>query len=333
MESKMSGTKQRRGTTLVELSLVIAILAMVALPFAAFVSQNLKNTLLSSTQLKEQTVLEQVMQDMEKHLRSATSMNGVTTGNISFTSRDPQPDTASLTVITTHDYTYVLANGLLTKNGTTFPDGLEAGLITSLTFPTGTGLQQLNSSTPPCYITVQIKAVDTNLGTTTTLQKTIYLRDYTLAANTCTVTFNYNYSGATEPYTTKSAAYNTSLGANMPANPARTGYTFAGWNTTANGTGSAFTGSTVVTANISVYAQWTANTYTVTFDGNGVRTPTPTFKSVTYGSTYGTLATVSWPNHTFQGWFTAATDGTQVTSDTTVTTAADHTLYQHWTQP
>lgn len=179
----MSGTKQRRGTTLVELSLVIAILAMVALPFAAFVSQNLKNTLLSSTQLKEQTVLEQVMQDMEKHLRSAVSMNGSTpcpitfpTGGISFTSRNPQALIGTLPTPT--QYVYALAGGLLTKNGVTFPDGLEAGLITSLTFPTGTGLQQLNSSTPPCYITVRIEAYDTTLHTTTSLQKTIYLRDY-----------------------------------------------------------------------------------------------------------------------------------------------------------
>jgi len=187
----MSGTRKRRGTTLVELSLVIAILAMIALPFAAFVSQNLKNTMLASTQLKEQMVLEQVMQDMEKHLRSAISMNGTTpcpitfpTGGISFTSRDPQPDAASLTVIATHDYTYVLAGGLLTKtvgtNSGTFPDGLEPNMITSLTFPTGTGQQHLVAAMPPCYLTVRIEAYNAALQTTTALQKTIYLRNYTL---------------------------------------------------------------------------------------------------------------------------------------------------------
>lgn len=160
----MSGARKRRGTTLLELSLVIAILAMVALPFAAFVSQNLKNTVSASTQLKEQMVLEQVMQDMEKHLRSAISMNGTTpcpitfpTGGISFTSRDPQA---------LIEYTYMLTGGLLTKNGMTFPDGLEAGLITSLTFPPP------RAPLAPCYITVRLQAG------TTELQKTIYLRDY-----------------------------------------------------------------------------------------------------------------------------------------------------------
>lgn len=169
----MLGTRKRGGTTLVELSLVIAILAMIALPFAAFVSQNLKNTLLSSSQLKQEMVLEQVMQDMEKHLRSAISTNGTTAcpidvsaaGKIVFTSRDPQPTISTLP--TPREYTYQLANGLLTKNGVTFPDGLEVGMITGLTFPNP---KDLTGASP--YITVRLEAGSTFL------QKTIYLRDY-----------------------------------------------------------------------------------------------------------------------------------------------------------
>ena len=55
----------------------------------------------------------------------------------------------------------------------------------------------------------------------------------------------------------------------------RTGYTFTGWNTKADGTGSAYTdGQTVqnLTADyndtVTVYAQWTANPYKVAFDSN-----------------------------------------------------------------
>ena len=189
----MSGARKRRGTTLVELSLVIAILAMVALPFAAFVSQNLKNTVQSSTQLKEQMVLEQVMQDMGKHLRSAVGVKSdgtscpitFPTGGISFTSSDPQPrpisDTDPLTVNTTSLYTYELrSDGLFYKNGIVFPDGLEANMITGLTFPTETELQHLPADTPPCYLTVRMEAYNPTLQTTTALQETIYLRNYTL---------------------------------------------------------------------------------------------------------------------------------------------------------
>jgi type II secretory pathway pseudopilin PulG len=178
----MSGTRKRRGTTLVELSLVIAILAMVALPFVAFVSQNLKNTVQSSTQLKEQMVLEQVMQDMEEHLRSAIRTppmdNPPIPNKVVFASRDPQPDPQPASnpplqpaVVTTHSYTYEYRadEKLFYKNGTVFPDGLEPDTITGLKFPTS----NLNPTHPPCYITVRIEAHDTSL------QRTIYLRNYT----------------------------------------------------------------------------------------------------------------------------------------------------------
>ncbi|MHB9295966.1 hypothetical protein PilKf_01720 [Pillotina sp. SPG140] len=45
----------------------------------------------------------------------------------------------------------------------------------------------------------------------------------------------------------------------MPSNPTKTNYTFVAWNTKAEGTGTTFTASTKVTANITVYAQWTEN--------------------------------------------------------------------------
>ena len=69
---------------------------------------------------------------------------------------------------------------------------------------------------------------------------------------------------------------------------------------------------------MTLYAQWTANTYTVTFDANGGETPVPASKVVTYDAAYGTLATTSRTGYTFAGWFTAASGGTQVTAATVV---------------
>lgn len=43
----------------------------------------------------------------------------------------------------------------------------------------------------------------------------------------------------------------------MPKNPMKAGYVFAGWNTKQDGTGEVFTDDTVVTDDITVYAQWT----------------------------------------------------------------------------
>jgi uncharacterized repeat protein (TIGR02543 family) len=70
--------------------------------------------------------------------------------------------------------------------------------------------------------------------------------------------------------------------------------------------------------------------YTCTFNANGGTTPNPTAKTVTYSSTYGTLATTTRAGYIFNGWFTAASGGTLVTSTTSVTATADHTLYAQW---
>ena len=51
--------------------------------------------------------------------------------------------------------------------------------------------------------------------------------------------------------------------------PTRTGYTFAGWNTASDGSGTAYAAGATYTANadLTLYAQWTQNTATLT-DGN-----------------------------------------------------------------
>ena len=112
--------------------------------------------------------------------------------------------------------------------------------------------------------------------------------------------------------------------------PTRKGYTFAGWYTAASG-GTLVTPETIVTADgaHALYAHWTPNTYTVTFDANGGNVTT-TSKTVTYDSTVGTLPTPTRNNYTFTGWYTAATGGTKVTETTKV--MASVIYYAHWTE-
>jgi len=144
-----------------------------------------------------------------------------------------------------------------------------------------------------------------------------------------TVIFNGN--GATSgTMTPQTASTPTALTLNSFS---KTGYSFAGWNTVAAGGGTAYTdGETYdFSADITLYAQWTANTYTVTFDANGGSAPSFSSKQVTYDTAYETLATVGNPGYTFAGWFTAASGGTEVTAATIVTTASNHTLYAQWT--
>ena len=90
---------------------------------------------------------------------------------------------------------------------------------------------------------------------------------------TYTVTYNGNTStGGTAPVdsnTYVNGASVTALG--NTGTLTRTGYTFAGWNTAANGSGTAYAPAATFSmgnANVILYAQWTIN-YTVSFNSNG----------------------------------------------------------------
>jgi len=113
---------------------------------------------------------------------------------------------------------------------------------------------------------------------------------------------------------------------------AASGYTFKGWYTTADGDVSAgVNGSNQLTINAAkdVYAQYTPNNYTVTFDAttNGGTCATAS-KGVTFASAYGELPTATHASRQFAGWYTTASEGgTRVTAETLVSTASNHILY------
>ena len=132
--------------------------------------------------------------------------------------------------------------------------------------------------------------------------------------NTHTLTWNTNGGQST----TTTGTYGQPIEA--PA-VSRMGYTFTGWEPQIPEA----MGKTALTFT----AQWTANTYTITFDANGGSCTTAS-KSVTYASTYGDLPVPTREGYGFDGWFTAQNDGTKVTGNDTVTITADQTLYAHW---
>ena len=55
-------------------------------------------------------------------------------------------------------------------------------------------------------------------------------------------------------------------------NPSLTGYTFLGWNTKADGSGTAYANEKML-SNKTFYAVWKTNTYTVKYNGNGSQNP------------------------------------------------------------
>ena len=70
-------------------------------------------------------------------------------------------------------------------------------------------------------------------------------------------------------------------------------------------------------------------TVTVTLDPNGGECD-QTQLLLTQGECYGVLPAPSLEGYVFQGWFTQAEDGEQITEETLLTADADHTLYAHW---
>jgi len=136
------------------------------------------------------------------------------------------------------------------------------------------------------------------------------------------------------PYT--SGATVTVLGNN--GSLVRTGYTFAGWNTAANGSGNAYDAGATFSmpdANTTLYAQWTANTYTVTLNAE-TGTGGSASVTATYGSAMPTATAPTRSGYTFGGYYTATNGGGTQYYDAAMDSAAnwgidaDTTLYAQW---
>ena len=120
----------------------------------------------------------------------------------------------------------------------------------------------------------------------------------------------------------------------MPTPPTRPGETFGGWYREITCTTLWNFGSDTVAGDMTLYASWTPNTYTVTFDAQGGDPPSFASKTVTYGSAYGALATDTRAGYVFYGWWTGAGGtGTKITAASIAATASDHTLYAYWPVP
>ena len=115
--------------------------------------------------------------------------------------------------------------------------------------------------------------------------------------------------------------------ASRPTDPTRAGHTFQGWYTSRDG-GARYDFNQTVTGDVTLYAHWSVNSYTLAFDGNGGKA-SESSRKVQYGNQYGTLPTATRTGYAFQGWYTARDGGTKVSPSTTMG-AADTTLYARW---
>jgi uncharacterized repeat protein (TIGR02543 family) len=160
--------------------------------------------------------------------------------------------------------------------------------------------------------------------------------DKTVTANfvpTYTVTYNGN-TNTSGVAPTDANLYEEGVSVMVLANSGslvKTGYTFNVWNTAANGSGinqAALSTFIMSTANVTLYAQWTINSYTVTFNsqgGSAVNTQT-----VEHGGKVTEPIDPTKTGHTFGGWYkeSGCTNAWDFDSDTVT---ADVTLFAKWT--
>jgi uncharacterized repeat protein (TIGR02543 family) len=188
-----------------------------------------------------------------------------------------------------------------------------------------------------------------NPGETTTVTAGRFLFNAQWSPKNNAISFNgNNNTGGSVPangtYVTDAAAYV------IPGNSGslvRTGYTFIGWNTLADGTGidyPAGVGATYsVPADLALFAKWQANTYVITYNGNGATgglAPdngsyvTGSVNPLTVAANRSGADALSKTGFSFDGWYTTATGtgGTSYAAGTgTLTTTSDLTLFAKWT--
>ena len=238
------------------------------------------------------------------------------------------------------DYgTTINAPAAPTKTGYTFtgwdktiPATMPAGDMTitaqwsinqyTLSFDTAGG-SAIDPITQDYGTTINAPADPTKTGYTftgwdKTIPATMPAGDMTITAqwsiNQYTLSFDTAGGSAIDPITQD---YGTTI--NALAAPTKIGYTFIGWEPELP--------ATMPAENITVAAQWSINSYTVSLDPNGGRV-SPDALSITYLTPYGSLPTPVRSDYRFDGWYLG---DDKIEPQTVMSQAAPHTLTARWT--
>ena len=152
-----------------------------------------------------------------------------------------------------------------------------------------------------------------------TAELIVYNRNYGGSSKTITATYRISVyarydvvrkmnDGGSSDYGTKfEVEKGKTYGSTLNDKPTRTGYTFKGWNTSADGTGEVITANTIVdiTSTQTLYAMWTPNSYTVKFyETDDTEITSLGAITVAHDGNYGYLPKPEKDGYTFGGWFT-----------------------------
>lgn len=185
------------------------------------------------------------------------------------------------------------------------------------------------------YDKQSVKNLTSVSGGTVTLYAQWDTNSYTIAFNG-----NGNTGGHTSSMTMK-----FDVSKNLNANGyTRTGYTFKNWNKNASGSSTNYTNkqsvknlTTTNGATVTLYAQWTPNSYTIKFNGNGATSGSTASMSMTYDVAKNLTANgFKKTGYVFDGWSTNSSGtGTSYTDrqsvkNLTSTNGGTVTLYAKW---
>ncbi|MCC8122657.1 MAG: InlB B-repeat-containing protein [Oscillospiraceae bacterium] len=189
-----------------------------------------------------------------------------------------------------------------------------------------------------------------NLNTASVSQFTHPLNNYDINYAGGTECFLVTYDangGSGGPYEdTAYAGTAYTVLTNSAAGITRSSYTFQTWNTEADGSGTSYAAgdSMSITADLTLYAQWSYNgggggggstTYSVTYNANG-GTGSHKDSGISSGTSYsilsGTDTGIAYSGYTLRGWNSKADGtGTSYAVGDTVTIRSSLTLYAVWT--
>lgn len=179
-----------------------------------------------------------------------------------------------------------------------------------------------SSQTIPCYAKIRsTSSYSSGTETSGTTNKTVS------AKTSYTVSYNANGGSGAPGNQTKWYSEDLNLSSTKPTRP---GYTFNGWNTNSSGTGTNYSSGAKYTSNaaLTLYAKWTINTYTVSYNANG-GSSTPGNQTKNYGSTINIAGAISRTGYTFNGW--SGSDGVYYSAGASFSENYNLTLTARWT--
>lgn len=158
----------------------------------------------------------------------------------------------------------------------------------------------------------------------------VFLNFSTYVPKTYTICYNANGGSSAPEAQTKTEKTVVSISTQKPT---RDGYAFSGWATTSSGSAVYKAGQSYsADADITLYAVWEANTYTISYNANGGN-GAPSSQSKKHGTNITLSAQEpKRDGYVFIGWSTAADGGVAFAPGTTCAENRNITLYALWQQ-